>query len=383
MDLSWANGVIMDPRPYLSASDAELVLQARAGDGDAFSALVDRHRPLVVATTRMALRSYDDAEDATQEAFVLASHRLHDLQDPAKFPTWLYSIATNVVRKWLRFRALRDRGLERFAADTGRPQASEKLGGGISQEVLGAAVARLNARDREVITLYYLVGLEQANIAEILRIPKGTVKSRTSHARDRLRKRLQTLSLIDAVPEDHGRTWITGFKGQIPWRKLLGKGLEGWEDAAGQEPDGWERRTNTLIGRAPARPLAAGVETWADFELSLLITPISGGGPQIRFRTSESGQDGYVLEFLMDWGAVAISGARGDTLTRMCVVDVPLERNREYHVMLAAREASITSYVDGALANQVTDFRWRAGALALWIPRGTAAYRDPRVRFMH
>ncbi len=96
----------MEQRPYLSASDADLVLQARAGDGAAFAALVDRHRPLVISTTRKAMRCYDDAEDAAQEAFVLASCRLDDLHDPSKFPTWLYSIAVNVVRKWLRHRAL-------------------------------------------------------------------------------------------------------------------------------------------------------------------------------------------------------------------------------------------------------------------------------------
>lgn len=373
----------MDPRPYLSASDADLVLQARAGDGSAFAALVDRHRPLVIATTRKALRSYDDAEDATQEAFVLASSRLDDLQDPSKFPTWVYSIAINVVRKWLRRRALRDRGLERFAADTGRPEASEQLGGGLSQEVLSAAVARLDARDREVITLYYLLGLEQASIAGILGVPKGTVKSRTSHARNRLRSKVQTMAMIDEVPEDHGRTWITGFRGQIPWRRLLGQGFEGWEDAEETQVVGWERRASTLIGRDPARPLTTGDETWRDFELSVLITPISGGRPQIRFRICKSEQDCYLLEFLSDWDAVAISRARGDVLTRLCVVDFPLTRNREYHVMLAAREASLTSYVDGALVNQVTDFSRRSGALALWIPRGMAAFRDPRIRFMH
>ena len=51
--------------------------------------------------------------------------------------------------------------------------------------------------------------------------------------------------------------------------------------------------------------------------------------------------------------------------------------------MLAVREASLTSYVDGDLMNQVTDFSYRSGPVALWIPEGMAAFRDPRIRFMH
>lgn len=51
--------------------------------------------------------------------------------------------------------------------------------------------------------------------------------------------------------------------------------------------------------------------------------------------------------------------------------------------MLAAREASLTSYIDGVLVNQVTDLPRRSGPMALWVPEGMAAFRDPRIRFMN
>ena len=70
------------------------------------------------------------AEDATQESFVVAYRRLADLEDPQKFPSWLYSIALNVVRKWLRKRKLMDRGISRLAEHTGRATEYAALGAG-------------------------------------------------------------------------------------------------------------------------------------------------------------------------------------------------------------------------------------------------------------
>jgi RNA polymerase sigma factor (sigma-70 family) len=232
----------MEQRPHLSASDADLVQQARAGDGAAFATLV-------IATTRKALRSYDDAEDAAQEAFVQASSRLDDLLDPSKPPTWLYSIAVNVIRKCLRHGALCDRGLRRFAVDMGRSEASaDQLGGGLSQEVLSAAVASLEVGDREVITLYYLVGLEQSAIAEILEIPVGTVKSRTHRARGHLKQRLLSMTQIHHVPDDFGWTAISGFKGQIQWRSSSGSPLKaGRRWGARSSPGGSARRTPSSV----------------------------------------------------------------------------------------------------------------------------------------
>jgi RNA polymerase sigma factor (sigma-70 family) len=80
-------------------TDAELVAQARAGDVDAFAALVDRHREAIVRLARRRVVSVDDAQDVAQEAFVSAFQRLETLRDGARFGAWLRQIAVNAARQ--------------------------------------------------------------------------------------------------------------------------------------------------------------------------------------------------------------------------------------------------------------------------------------------
>jgi RNA polymerase sigma factor (sigma-70 family) len=174
----------------MADDEAALVLAARAGDLDAFAVLVDRYR-------RRALRvaytiAGDDAEDAVQEAFVKAHRHLGRFDTAAPFAPWLLRIVANEARNRRRGWNRRNRIELRLASRRGDDGASPEDAALRDEErtALAAAVSRLPERDRAVIALRFFAGLSEAEAAQALGVPVGTVKSRLSRALDRLRSEL-------------------------------------------------------------------------------------------------------------------------------------------------------------------------------------------------
>ena len=85
---------IMSKKELESLKDADLVNASKKEDGDAIAVLVNRYKQVVFGTVWSLLQDYDDTEDATQEAFVLAYRHLNDLKSPEKFSSWIYSVPT-------------------------------------------------------------------------------------------------------------------------------------------------------------------------------------------------------------------------------------------------------------------------------------------------
>ena len=170
-------------------SDKTLVDKACSGDESAFADLINQHRSLVFGVIWAVLQNADDTEDATQETFILAYRNLNQLDDVGKFSSWLCTIARNVALKWVRKRTLEARGLSRVQEyqqlefvhpeNTMEPQYASAL---------KRAFKLLSPADRTVTTLFYLVGLHQNQIACILGIPVGTVKSRLHRSRETTQK---------------------------------------------------------------------------------------------------------------------------------------------------------------------------------------------------
>ena len=196
-----------------------------------------------------------------------------------------------------------------------------------------------------------------------------------------------------ASQDDYGRAVIAGMRGVIHWQTLLQpNGLEGWHSGVGAnaplKEGHWRRADDVIVGEdrdGNAGRLIQGDRTWSDFELSTLVTPISGGNAQIQFRIAESGQQYYMLDLLMGWQAVAISKVdltQEVKVQKLSVVNFPLGHGQEYDVQIAARGASLTSYIDGQWVNQVTDFTHHAGPIALTVWESQTAFRDPRIRLL-
>lgn len=178
------------------------------------------------------------------------------------------------------------------------------------------------------------------------------------------------------------RPTVWGIDGETGWIPMLPeKELKGLE-ARGS----WTRDKQSVTGTAgeDSAKLFWGAADWRNYEIDFYMTVISGGNGQVQFRISADGKKCYMMDFLLGWKAVGISkidGTPGGTgLLKISVVNWDIERGKEYHVQIAVRDASITTYVDGKLVNQVTDSDYRQGRIAFNVWQGKTAFRDPRYR---
>ncbi len=373
----------------MRVSDRELVVRCLGGDPSAFGLIVDKYWPQTIRVMRSILADTDAAEDATQEAFIAAHRRLEELREPDKLAAWLGAIARNVARKHLRQHKLEQ---ERFGRDREVVEALATTIGAPDQEFsyenVRTAVRSLAPPDRYTIVLFYFVGLKIERIADELSVPIGTVKSRLNRARKQLRERMENMA--EGTQENYKmRDVIGGMDGKINWHKLTNDDiLASWRLAGNTAvATAWKKEGNAIIGddggRGDAPILVSDASNWSDFELSLLLTPISGGNAQVAFRLSETGSSYYLFDMLLGWKAIAISRVIKGHLTKLSVVNFPVELGQEYEVQIAARGASFTSYIDGKLVNQVTDENIRSGAIALIVWEGKVAFRDFRFRHLH
>jgi RNA polymerase sigma factor (sigma-70 family) len=172
--------------------DASLAVRARDGDSDAFTALVRRHQGLAVRVAALVTGA-DDAEDAAQEAFVHAYHALGRYQPDRAFRPWLMAIVCNEARNRQRS-ALRQIRLRRRASTLApmlvEPSAEESVVAQRRRVAAARAVERLPDKLRLVVTCRYLLELSEAETAQVLGCPVGTVKSRLARGLIRLRREL-------------------------------------------------------------------------------------------------------------------------------------------------------------------------------------------------
>lgn len=132
-----------------------------------------------------------EARDAAQEAFVAAWRRIGDLRDVDRFDAWFQRIAVNAARmahRGRRRRAVREIPASRIAGATDLPAAASPAE--LDGRVLGAALTRLSVDQRSILALHHLEGRSVADLADLLGIPVGTVKSRLHAARQALQAAL-------------------------------------------------------------------------------------------------------------------------------------------------------------------------------------------------
>ncbi len=179
-------------------TDEQLIKKASKGDMSAFDELVLRHNKKVMNTAYGMLSDYHDACDAAQEVFLRVYKSLSTFKGEAQFSTWLYRVTANVCNDILRKRKKHtaislDRDDESSHSEIPDDSASphERAEGNELQKLVQSEVAKLPEDYRVVLTLYEFENLQYDMIAEILKIPIGTVKSRISRAKKTLRKNLE------------------------------------------------------------------------------------------------------------------------------------------------------------------------------------------------
>jgi RNA polymerase sigma-70 factor (ECF subfamily) len=191
-------------------TDADLVARARQGDAAAFGELVDRHRTAVFRAALAALGSRADAEDAAQDAFLLAFRRLGTFRGDASFKTWLLAIAwrqainrrRGVVRMLKRMvHPISDHGDDEavaFVAQDG--PTPERIASG--RELLAMVVQEIRALPaalRDALVLAQSGAYTYEEIGAMLGCPVGTIKWRVSEARRSIRRRLAERGQIEVV----------------------------------------------------------------------------------------------------------------------------------------------------------------------------------------
>jgi RNA polymerase sigma-70 factor (ECF subfamily) len=172
-------------RVYFSsdADDLALVSQAVAGQTEAFGVLVGRYQRVMYTVALRMLGNAEDAQDATQDAFVKAYQRLDSFDSQYRFYSWMYRILVNECLNVNRGRRP-EQALDVNAEGNGTPfdsaLESER------REQIQKALLRLTPDYRTVIVLRHIAGQSYGEIAEALAIPEKTVKSRLYSARQRL-----------------------------------------------------------------------------------------------------------------------------------------------------------------------------------------------------
>src|ERR671937_1345498 len=172
--------------------ETELVQRAKRGDVGAYEELVRMHQDLAARTAYVITGQAADAQDAVQEAFVKAYRSLGRFREDAPFRPWLLRIVANEAIS--RRRAARRQANLAVRAAEGRPPddaVPSPEGAALEQErhrEVVAAVSRLRPEERLVIAYRYWFELSEAEMAEALACPRGTVKSRLSRALGRLRE---------------------------------------------------------------------------------------------------------------------------------------------------------------------------------------------------
>jgi RNA polymerase sigma-70 factor (ECF subfamily) len=177
------------------SDDLKLIADCLNGNTAAFGELVSRHQDRLYSTVLRLLDQPEDARDAVQEAFLHAYQSLHSFKGDARFSTWLYRIAVNTAislkrkhRLVLRLQPTADG----TANDPLDPNEANRPGHALEmaeqEKQVHEALGRLSAEHRAVLVLKDMEGMKYEEIAEILQVPIGTIRSRLHRARLELRE---------------------------------------------------------------------------------------------------------------------------------------------------------------------------------------------------
>jgi RNA polymerase sigma-70 factor (ECF subfamily) len=186
--------------PHTQATDSELrslVESAAAGRREAFGQLVERYRERLFRMICYRVRSPGDAEDILQDVFVQALRNLQRLKDPARFQSWIYTIAVNRIKDYYRrgrlrslFDAVFSEGPESVetASDPGGVDTLEAMARKDFWRRLEPFMQQLSRKEREVFLLRFMDDLDIKEIADVVQTSESTVKTHLYRALDKFKR---------------------------------------------------------------------------------------------------------------------------------------------------------------------------------------------------
>ena len=169
--------------------DRDLVESAQDGDREAYVDLIRDRSDRLFAIAQRILRDVDRAEDALQDALVIAWRDLRGLRDPDRFDAWLQRLLINVCIGQATRERRRTANLRVLPVDG--PAAPDQLLSVADRDLLERGFRRLPPDQRAILVLHHYLGFEPSEIAETLGIPAGTARSRLHHAHRAMRAALE------------------------------------------------------------------------------------------------------------------------------------------------------------------------------------------------
>lgn len=174
-----------------------LVERARAGDHEAFSALARASFGRLFGAAKLILRDTDRAQDAAQEALVLAWKHVRAIRDPEAWDAWLYRLTVRACYRLAKSAKRRD-VVELHVEPETEPTGHDFTGPLVERERLGRELGRLPVDQRAVMVLHFYLDLPLTEAAAVLGIPVGTAKSRLHRGLETLRIALSEDGMVDA-----------------------------------------------------------------------------------------------------------------------------------------------------------------------------------------
>lgn len=180
----------------MGEGELELIQRSLQGDKNAWGEIVKRYKVAVFGVALGILRRPADAEDAAQDAFIKAYQGLHTFQLDKRFSTWMFAITANVCKNKLRrerlFAPLKYLTRLSKGNDPAQQLAQEERA-----QLMRSTLDQLSTKYRMPLVLRYYADLEYKEIADMLRLPEGTVKTRIHRAKSELKKLLERKGVID------------------------------------------------------------------------------------------------------------------------------------------------------------------------------------------
>ncbi len=263
-------------------SDQELLRQFRGRHDvlsqDAFGALLRRHGPMVLSVARVVVGNEADAEDVFQATFLVLARKAASIHKTASLGSWLHGVA---LRTALKARADSARRRKHEArAPRRRACEPEDLTWSEVQHVLHEELNALPERHRAALVLCYLQGRTQDEAASLLRLPKGTLRSRLERGRELLRRRLARRGLGPAAAM-LALTWPGAGEAALPPSLAAATARAAAGLATGRAAPGLISPGAVVLAEGAMKPMSAALRLKATV---LFVLAVAAAGVGLRFR---------------------------------------------------------------------------------------------------